>query len=318
MDEIRLTVQEPEPINLKTEQIATGPYYLPAVSDEGVISFTNNGGLPNPESRSIKGPQGDTGKQGPAGVDGVSPTIGVTDITGGHQVTITDADGVHSFDVMNGADAPAPDLTPYAKNAMIDTVQASAVATSNYVVGDTFILSDKLYKVDTAIATGEQIVPGAGGNCHETTVEAEIQAAKSSVKSVSAGGQSLTPDQNGNVNIPKADYTNFGTIRVSGPNWTGNEPLGVALRVPFSGQPEMLSVVECSKTDIAQRGENASIKPLRHVLIASNYDYAVKCAMTDGVGAAWTDAERLGALLRMGCTVDENGYVKWTAQPAAE
>lgn len=43
-------------------------------------------------------------------------------------------------------------------------------------------------------------------------------------------------------------------------------------------------------------------------------DYAVKAAMCDGKGAAWTDAERLACLLRMGCTVDENGFVKWTAQ----
>lgn len=61
-----------------------------------------------------QGPQGETGPQGPAGqngtngTDGVSPTITVTDITGGHRVTITDATGPHSFDVMDGDDADAP------------------------------------------------------------------------------------------------------------------------------------------------------------------------------------------------------------------
>ena len=35
-------------------------------------------------------------------MDGVSPTITVTDITGGHRVTITDATGPHNFDVMDG------------------------------------------------------------------------------------------------------------------------------------------------------------------------------------------------------------------------
>ena len=35
-------------------------------------------------------------------LDGVSPTIIITDITGGHQVTITDATGPHNFDVMDG------------------------------------------------------------------------------------------------------------------------------------------------------------------------------------------------------------------------
>ena len=46
----------------------------------------------------------------------------------------------------------------------------------------------------------------------------------------------------------------------------------------------------------------------------ANFDYAVKIAMCDGKGDTWTDTERIAALLRMGCTVDDNGFVKWTAQ----
>lgn len=49
-----------------------------------------------------QGPKGDTGAQGPAGSDGYSPTVSVQTITGGHEVTITDAQGAHSFDVMDG------------------------------------------------------------------------------------------------------------------------------------------------------------------------------------------------------------------------
>lgn len=57
-----------------------------------------------------QGEQGETGSQGPQGepgedgAPGVSPTITVTDITGGHHITITDATGEHSFDVMDGQD----------------------------------------------------------------------------------------------------------------------------------------------------------------------------------------------------------------------
>lgn len=40
-------------------------------------------------------------------------------------------------------------------------------------------------------------------------------------------------------------------------------------------------------------------------------DFAVKTAMTDGVGAAWTDAEKQSALTRLGITVDENGFCKF-------
>ena len=36
------------------------------------------------------------------GEDGVSPAVSITEITGGHTITITDADGSHTFDVMDG------------------------------------------------------------------------------------------------------------------------------------------------------------------------------------------------------------------------
>ena len=50
------------------------------------------------------GTNGVDGKDGTNGTDGVSPTVAVTDITGGHKVTITDKDGAKSFDVMDGKD----------------------------------------------------------------------------------------------------------------------------------------------------------------------------------------------------------------------
>jgi len=73
-----------------------GVTFTPSVSSAGVISWTNNGSLPNPESVNIKGPPGD---------DGVSPAVTIASITGGHSVTITDADHPNgqTFDVMDGA-----------------------------------------------------------------------------------------------------------------------------------------------------------------------------------------------------------------------
>lgn len=38
--------------------------YTPSVSDDGVISWTNNGGLENPEPVNIKGADGKDGKDG--------------------------------------------------------------------------------------------------------------------------------------------------------------------------------------------------------------------------------------------------------------
>ena len=49
------------------------------------------------------GPQGPKGDDGDDGQDGFSPTVAVANITGGHRVTITDANGPHSFDVYDGS-----------------------------------------------------------------------------------------------------------------------------------------------------------------------------------------------------------------------
>lgn len=60
-----------------------------------------------------QGPAGNTGPQGPAGndgidgTDGVSPTVVTSVITGGTKVTITDALGAHSFNVLDGTQGPA-------------------------------------------------------------------------------------------------------------------------------------------------------------------------------------------------------------------
>ena len=42
----------------------TGPYFTPSVNSDGDLSWTNNGGLENPATKNIKGPQGE---QGPTG-----------------------------------------------------------------------------------------------------------------------------------------------------------------------------------------------------------------------------------------------------------
>lgn len=55
------------------------------------------------------GADGAPGQDGQDGQDGVSPGVTVTEITGGHRVTITDAEhpGGQTFDVMDGAQGPS-------------------------------------------------------------------------------------------------------------------------------------------------------------------------------------------------------------------
>ena len=65
-----------------------GVTYTPSVSEDGVISWTNNGGLPNPEPVNIMGPRGADGKDGANGKDG--------------------KDGVNGNDGEDGADGKTP------------------------------------------------------------------------------------------------------------------------------------------------------------------------------------------------------------------
>lgn len=129
-----------------------GPYYIPHLSADGVLSWTNTGSLPNPAPVDISGPPGSSVELrgpvpsvedlpatapsgelwlvgsaspydgwfyngaswenagqiavGPPGADGVSPEVTIAQISGGHSVTITDAEhpSGQTFDVMDGED----------------------------------------------------------------------------------------------------------------------------------------------------------------------------------------------------------------------
>lgn len=52
----------------------------------------------------VQGVPGEQGPPGEPGADGFSPTVDIIPIDGGHTVTITDADGPQSFNVMDGRD----------------------------------------------------------------------------------------------------------------------------------------------------------------------------------------------------------------------
>ena len=53
--------------------------------------------------KNLKGAKGAKGDPGSAGSDGISPVVSVETISGGHRITITDAEGSQSFDVLDGA-----------------------------------------------------------------------------------------------------------------------------------------------------------------------------------------------------------------------
>ena len=76
--------------------------WKPTVSADGTIAWTKTTEDDTPTPQNIKGAQGEPGTPGSPGADGVSPSVAITQITGGHHVAVTDADGTKGFDVLDG------------------------------------------------------------------------------------------------------------------------------------------------------------------------------------------------------------------------
>ena len=172
-----------------------GPYYIPHISTDGVLSWTNTGSLPNPAPVDISGPPGSSVELrgpvpsvedlpatapsgelwlvgsaspydgwfyngvswenagqiavGPAGEDGVSPEVTIAQISGGHSVTITDADHPQGqqFDVMDGTDGqpgtPGADgVSPEVTIAQISGGHSVTITDADHPQGQTFNVLD--------------------------------------------------------------------------------------------------------------------------------------------------------------------------------
>lgn len=72
-----------------------GATFIPTVSNDGVISWSNDKDLPNPEPVNIKGVKGDKGDAGAPGADGVS----CTHEWDGATLIVTSASGTSSADL---------------------------------------------------------------------------------------------------------------------------------------------------------------------------------------------------------------------------
>ena len=116
-----------------------------------------------PGAKGDPGQKGDPGAKGDPGKDGISPTLSVSNITGGHRITIKDASGTKSVDVkdgVNGKDAVvsyaavvnALGYRPYKPGAKLDA--SALVGGINSIIN-----SDSAVSINPAIN-------GAGFNIH--------------------------------------------------------------------------------------------------------------------------------------------------------
>lgn len=91
-------------------KIPQGVTFTPSVSDAGEISWTNNGNLPNPATKSVKGQKGDTGvsfagiEYTPSTASGGNNTFKVKYSNG--------TTGTESYNIKNGIDITSVEETP--------------------------------------------------------------------------------------------------------------------------------------------------------------------------------------------------------------
>lgn len=128
-------------------------------------------------------------------------------------------------------------------------------------------------------AKGDKGEPGSDANVTAANVEAAL--GYKPVKDVQVSGSSVLMD--GVANVPMADVGVFGAIKFGAAQSTG---FLVNNGVPY------LSYA----TDAEISGRTGQ----RKTIVCTNLDYAVKAAMCDGKGAAWTSAEQKAARERMG------------------
>lgn len=144
---------------------------------------------------------------------------------------------------------------------------------------------------------GEQGPKGDPGSDASVTAEnIETALGYAPVRDVQGAGSSVL--DGGVANVPIAQTW------VNGSKHPGVSAPSVAHGLYISD--DLIKIYPAEIDNIVRRVLDRPITP-------TNFDYAVKAAMCDGKGAAWTDAERLAALLRLGCTVGDDGIVRWTA-----
>lgn len=122
--------------------------------------------------------------------------------------------------------------------------------------------------------------PGSDASVTAENIESALGYAP--VKDVQINGNSMLED--GVAKVPIASWGRLGVIKVSSPQVSG---LFVAddgiCYISYATNPE----IDSRKAD-------------RKTIVCSNLDYAVKAAMCDGKGAAWTAAEQKAARDRIG------------------
>lgn len=126
-----------------------------------------------------------------------------------------------------------------------------------------------------------------------TLVLEGVDAPSGGVSDVTVDGASIV-GEDGTAIIPVAAYDSYGVVKLNVAHYSG-------LQVETSGGVKnCLGISPATENYISMR---AIFTP--QPIVPKNLDYAVKCAMTDGKGTAWTPEEQKAAQIRLGILSSE-------------
>ena len=162
--------------------------------------------------------------------------------------------------------------------------------------GDTGATGPQGPKGDTG-ATGPQGAPGSDASVTAENIQSAL--GYTPVKDVQIAGSSVL--DGGVAKVPIAQTDAPGVVSVPIPQDSGIWNNNGSLRISYATDAE-----------ISDRTGT------RKAIVCANMDYAVKAAMCDGKGAAWTSAEQKAARERMGVDVVEAMAETIAKEPTAQ
>ena len=197
---------------------------------------------------------------------------------------------------LDGVDTAVDGANTAAENAqtVADTVQAKL--DNGDFVGPAGKNGEQGPKGDTG-ATGPQGAPGSDASVTAENIQSAL--GYTPVKDVQIAGSSVL--DGGVAKVPIAQTDAPGVVSVPIPQDSGIWNNNGSLRISYATDAE-----------ISDRTGT------RKAIVCANMDYAVKSAMCDGKGAAWTAAEQKAARERMGVDVVEAMAETIAKEPTAQ
>ena len=173
--------------------------------------FLTNGPEGPQGAQGPQGPQGVTGATGATGPAGFSPTITSEPISGGHRLTITDATGTSSVDVLDGENAAAATI-------MVGTTTTSAPGENASVVNSG---SSSAAVLDFTIPRGAQGPQGVQG---QQGIQG-IQGEQGEQGEQGPAGPGVAAGGTAGQILSKVDGTDYNTEWVNPPEGGGSDDL---------------------------------------------------------------------------------------------